>query len=211
MALAPDIVGIVLAAGDSSRMGRPKQLLMFRGKTLLECVVDSALGSALARTVVVLGHQAAELEALLAGREVDVVVNPRYRQGQGTSVRAGLQRVGAESAAVIFLLGDQPLVSAATIDWLITAYRQGSAPIIQPVFEGRRGNPVLFGRETFPALAALGDDENARSIFERFAGRIVRVPVDDPYIHFDIDTAEDYRKLLQLEAAAGGRPGARVV
>jgi molybdenum cofactor cytidylyltransferase len=187
-------------------MGRPKQLLPFRGKTLLECVVDSALRSTLANVVVVLGHQAAELYRLLASRDVCVVINADYRQGQGSSVRSGLQQVREEAAAVLFLLGDQPLVAAETIDSLVAAYRQSAAPIIQPVFEGRRGNPVLFGKETFPYLAALGDGQNARSVFEVFAGRIRSLPVADPYIHFDVDTAEDYQKLQQLESVRPSQP-----
>ncbi len=193
------IAGVVLAAGDSSRMGRPKQTLPFRGKTVLEAVVDTALRSSLARVVVVLGHRAAELSALLAGRDAGLVTNADYLKGQSSSTKLGLQAVRDDADAALFLLGDQPLVSLATIESLLEAYRQQPSPIIQPVFEGRRGNPVLFGRETFAHFAALADDQGARSLFKIFGERVRKIAVPDPYIHFDIDTEADYLLLQQLE------------
>lgn len=193
------IAGVVLAAGDSSRMGRPKQTLPFRGKTILEAVVDTALASSLAKVVVVLGHHAAELSALLAGRNADLVTNADYLKGQSTSTRLGLQAVQDDADAALFLLGDQPLVAPATIESLLDAYRQQPSPIIQPVFEGQRGNPVLFGRETYAHFASLADDQGARALFKIFGERVRQIPVPDPYIHFDIDTAADYQHLQKLE------------
>lgn len=200
MKAAIRIAGVVLAAGDSSRMGRPKQTLPFRGKTILEAVVDTALSSSLSRVVVVLGRHAAELNDLLAGRPVELVTNPDYLRGQSTSTKLGLQAVQDHADAALFLLGDQPLVSLATIESLLEAYRQQQSPIIQPVFAGRRGNPVLFGRETYAHFAALADDQGARALFKLYGGRVRQLPVPDPYIHFDIDTEADYLHLQQLEA-----------
>lgn len=200
MSAKPRIAGVVLAAGDSSRMGRPKQTLPFRGKTVLEAVVDTALRSSLARVVVVLGHRADELGALLADRNVDLLINADYLSGQSTSTKLGLQAVRDEADATLFLLGDQPLVSPATIESLLKAYRQEQSPIIQPVFEGRRGNPVLFGRETYAHFASLADDQGARALFKIFGERVRQLPVPDPYIHFDIDTEADYLQLQYLDA-----------
>ncbi len=200
MSPAGRIAGVVLAAGASSRMNATKQLLPFRGRTLLESVVDSALDSSLHQVIVVLGHRAEALEPLLAGREVVLARNPQYLTGQSSSLKAGLAMVAAETDAVLFLLGDQPLVGAELIDQLLTAYRTSRSPIVLPVFKGRRGNPVLFGRETFARLAALEDDCGARPLFAEYAGRLLRLPVSDPAVLFDIDTEEDYRRLLQLEA-----------
>jgi molybdenum cofactor cytidylyltransferase len=194
---APQVAGIVLAAGASSRMGRTKQLLPFRGQTILECVVDNALASRLHRVIVVLGHEAEVLEPLLKNREVTVVRNPHYHRGQSTSLKAGLRMLREESEAALFLLGDQPLITPEIIDGIIAAYETSRSPIVLPVFEGRRGNPVLFARETFARMAELGEDSGARPLFAEYAERILKVPVDDPAIHLDIDTEEDYRRLLK--------------
>ncbi|MHB1399631.1 MAG: molybdenum cofactor cytidylyltransferase [Trichloromonadaceae bacterium] len=193
----PKVAGIILAAGASNRMGRTKQLLPFRGQTILEGVVDNALAAALHRLIVVLGHEAETLAARLTGRNLTIVQNPHYAQGQSTSLKAGLQALSEESDAALFLLGDQPLITPATIDLLLAAYAATPSPIVLPVFEGKRGNPVLFDRETFAAIATITEDCGARSLFDRYAGRLFKIPVDDPSIHFDIDTEDDYHRLLQ--------------
>jgi molybdenum cofactor cytidylyltransferase len=182
-------------------MGRTKQLLPFRGRTILQCVVDSALASSLCRVVVVLGHQADALRPLLNGRDVEVALNPNYRMGQSSSLKAGLRALTEETEAVLFLLGDQPLVTPAIIDRILAAYAASPSPIVIPVCEGRRGNPVLFSRETFSRIAVLDEDCGARPLFAEYAGRILEVPVADPAIHLDIDTEEDYSRLLRLEDA----------
>jgi molybdenum cofactor cytidylyltransferase len=104
-----------------------------------------------------------------------------------------------ESEAVLFLLGDQPLITPAIIDLMLASYAASPSPIVMPVFAGRRGNPVLFSRETFSRIRALNEDSGARPLFEEYAGRILMVTVADPAIHLDIDTEEDYRRLLELE------------
>ncbi len=190
------MAGIVLAAGTSSRMQRAKQLLPFRGQTVLETVVDSALASSLQRVVVVIGHQAEAIEPLLRHRAVTLVRNPDYRLGQSSSLQAGLRALTEESEAALFLLGDQPLVTPEIIDRVLAAYEKSPSPIVLPVFQGRRGNPALFSRETFPRLQELRADSGARPLFAEYAGRILQVPVEDPAIHLDIDTEEDYRRLL---------------
>lgn len=193
--MSPRAAGIVLAAGEGSRMGRTKQLLPFRDRTMIECVVDAALASALHRVVVVLGHQAHAIEPLLRGRNIKVVLNPRYPEGQSTSLRAGLGELTEETDAALFLLGDQPLVTPRIIDLLLAAYASAPSPIVLPVREGKRGNPVLFSRETFPRIEALDGDCGARPLFAEYAGRILRVSVSDPAIHSDVDTEEDYRRV----------------
>jgi molybdenum cofactor cytidylyltransferase len=182
-------------------MGRTKQLLPFRDRTILQCVVDSALASSLHRVVVVLGHQADTLLPLLNGRDVTVALNPDYRMGQSSSLKAGLRALQEETEAVLFLLGDQPLVTPEIIDRILAAHAASPGPIVIPVCEGRRGNPVLFARETFSRIEALTEDCGARPLFADYAGRILEVPVADPAIHLDIDTEEDYRRLLRLENA----------
>lgn len=180
-------------------MGRAKQFLPFRGQTILEWTVDNALASSLDRVVVVLGHHAEALRCLVESREITVALNPRYTTGQSSSLQAGLRALTEEFQAVLFLLGDQPLVTPKTIDLILAAYQSSPSPIVIPVFEGRRGNPVLFRRDTFSRLEALDNDCGARPLFKEYTGLILRVPVPDSSIHFDIDTEEDYRRLLQLE------------
>ena len=198
MRRAPRITGIVLAAGKGSRMGRTKQLLPYRDQTLLECVVDNACASTLDRIIVVLGFQADALARLIVGRGVTVVLNPSYESGQSTSLRAGLQAVTDEADAVLFLLGDQPLVTSETINRILSDYeRSQHSPVVLPVFEGKRGNPALFSRETFARIEALNGDCGARSLFAEYAGRILEVTVNDPSILTDIDTEEDYHRLLE--------------
>lgn len=199
MSRLPRVAGIVLAAGSSSRMGRPKQLLPFRGHSLLECIVDSALNSSLCKVVVVLGHRVDELRPLLANRDVTVVVNDDYQRGQSSSIQAGLRAVREDVDAALFLLGDQPLITPETIDSILDAYANSPGPIVMPLFDGRRGNPVLFDRQTFDRIERLSGDTGARVLFQEYAERIVEVPLQDPSVHFDIDTEQDYRALKKME------------
>ncbi len=193
------VAGIVLAAGEGLRMGRTKQKLPFRGKTVLECVVDSALASELHRVIVVLGHEADSLANLLKKRNVTIIVNPRYKRGQGSSLKSGLRALREDIEAALFLLGDQPLITPETINLILSAFETFPAsPIVLPVFDGKRGNPALFSRETFSRIEALGDDCGARSLFEEYRERLLEVTVLDRFIHVDIDTEEDYRRLLSL-------------
>lgn len=195
---SPKVTGIILAAGASSRMGRTKQLLPFRGQTILEGVVDNALASSLHRVVVVLGHESETIEPLLASKDVAVIHNPHYEKGQSSSIKIGLRALTEEVDAALFLLGDQPLVTPEIINLILAAYETSPSPVVLPVSNGKRGNPALFSRETFPRLAALKEDCGARPLFEEYAERILKVPVSSTAIHFDVDTEEDYRKLLLL-------------
>lgn len=193
--IAAPVAGVVLAAGSGSRMGRIKQLLPFRGAPLLAHVVASARGAGLQPVVVVLGHCAARIhrEVDLAGTRV--VVNPDYRRGQSTSLIRGLEAL----PPALFLLGDQPLISAEVIARVLAGYRLTRAPVVLPTFRGRRGNPVLIDRSLFDRLARLTGDEGARGLFQDCAGQIQRIAVDDPGIHLDVDTWQDYQDLLALE------------
>lgn len=195
----PKVAGIILAAGKSSRMGQTKQLLPFQGRTILECVVANALASALHRVIVVLGHEAGALQPLLPQTAVTTVLNACYETGQSSSLKAGLEALAEESEAVLFLLGDQPLVTPATINLILAAFEASPSPIVMPVFEGKRGNPVLFSRETFPRIQNLSGDSGARALFQEYDGRIQSVPVHSRAILDDLDTLEDYRNLLLQE------------
>jgi molybdenum cofactor cytidylyltransferase len=199
MSRLSNIVGIILAAGEGSRMGAVKQLLPFKGKTILQGVIDNALTSSLQKVVVILGHRADLIEPIITEKAIQVVISSNYQQGQSSSLKAGLRALPEGTEAVMFILGDQPLVAPETINVLLNSYQKSGAPIVLPVFKGVRGNPVIFSRETFPRLESLYGDCGGRSLFQEYAGKILQVPVDDPYIRFDLDTEEDYRHLLELE------------
>jgi molybdenum cofactor cytidylyltransferase len=191
------VAAVVLAAGGSTRYGSPKQLLPWRGGTLLGHVVDAALASQAERVVVVLGNQADACRAALGDRPVQVVVNPDWAQGQSTSVRAGLAALPDSVSAALFPLVDQPGISPAVIDALIERHRATLAPVVWPAYEGRRGNPVLFDRAAFPELMRLAGDTGGRAVLEAYAERAERVPVSDPGVVFDIDTPDDYARAGQ--------------
>lgn len=185
------IAAVILAAGTSSRMGEPKQLLPFGGRPMLAAVAEGLLKAPLDLVAVVLGHRAGEVALALEGLPVKVVVNSDYGLGQSTSLKAGLAALGGTAEAVLFVLGDQPLVRPETVTLLIENYRI-SGGIVAPVYLGRRGNPVLFGSEFFSEIMSLEGDTGAREIILRHPERVWVVEVGDPGVVIDIDTREDY-------------------
>lgn len=192
---------VVLAAGASTRLGTPKQLLPWGEDTLLGHVVDTVLSSEADPVVVVLGHQADACRAALGNRPVKVVVNSGWAQGQSSSLQAGLAALPANVSAALFPLVDQPGVAPSVIDSLIARHRTTLAPVIWPEHDGRRGNPVLFDRVIFPQLMSLTGDTGGRPVLRAHAEQAERVSVSDPGILFDIDTQDDYSR------AKSGRTG----
>ena len=190
------ICGVVLAAGRSSRLGRPKQLLPLAGMPLLAHVLRNATASALDEVVLVLGHEATPIGATVGQWGQRIVVNPDYAAGQSTSLRAGLAAVDPTAEAVVVLLGDQPQVGPAVVDALIEAYRATGAPIVVPTYGGRRGNPVLFTRTLFPELARVGGDEGARGVVRAHDAEVLAVAVGPGPAPRDVDTEADYAALL---------------
>ncbi|MGH2533045.1 MAG: nucleotidyltransferase family protein [Thermomicrobiales bacterium] len=190
------ISGVVLAAGGSSRLGRLKQLLDLGGQPLLAHVLQNAIASDLDEVVLVLGHEAARIANEVGEWGQRVVINLNYAEGQSTSVRLGLSSIDPAAEAVLFLLGDQPHVGPEIINALIQRFRESGARIVQPVYGATRGNPVLFARELFPALAMIRGDKGARDLLQTHRAEIVTVPVSDGPPPLDIDTDDDYQQLL---------------
>ncbi|MCC6629159.1 MAG: nucleotidyltransferase family protein [Chloroflexi bacterium] len=203
------IAGVVLAAGASSRLGRPKQLLPFRGRPLLEATLARVAQAQLDDVVVVLGGSAAEVMAQVRFGAARPVINSAYQNGQATSLRAGLAVIEGNADAVVFLLGDQPLQSVAVIDRLIAAFHAGAGPIVAPAYGGVRGNPVLFARATYPLLQALTGDQGARPLLRQRPDLVHDVAVDESAPPADIDTWDDYRAVLRAagEPDPGPDPG----
>jgi molybdenum cofactor cytidylyltransferase len=186
------IAAIVLAAGASSRMGRPKLTLsMPDGRALVRVAVEQVLAASLDDVVVVLGGDADVVRAALAGLPIREVVNPRYAEGQSTSLRAGLDALRPGTTAALVALGDQPLPDPDVIGRLVAALRTTGCPIAVPVYRNGRGNPVLFAALLFGELGAVTGDQGGRGVVARDPGRVAEVPVDAP-MPADVDTPEDY-------------------
>ncbi len=215
--------GVVLAAGASRRMGRPKVLLPYAGRTLLEHAVGAALGAGLGRSVVVLGDHAGEAARVLVtawpGREdLLLVTNPDYQSGQASSVRAGLAACLARSAlgsspggtrpgaarpaGIVFLLADQPLVGPPVVRALAGAYLAAAETpaAVAPVHQGRRGNPVLIGHRLYAELQELTGDTGPRELLRRHAAEMLLVEAG-PEVLIDVDSPADYERLRRPGSA----------
>jgi molybdenum cofactor cytidylyltransferase len=191
------IAAIVLAAGASTRMGRQKLTLpMAGGRPLVRLAVEQVLAAGLDEVVVVVGGDAEAVAAALATLPVRVVVNPRYAEGQSTSLRVGLDALRPGTDAAVVALGDQPLPDPDVIRRLVAAFRTTGRPIAAPVYRDGRGNPVLFGAALFGELRGVTGDQGGRGVITRDPARVAEVPVDMA-MPADIDTPEDY------EAARG--------
>lgn len=191
------VSGIVLAAGSSSRLGQPKQLLDLEGRPLLQHAIDAVEGAGLFDVVVVLGHRADDVAAAVTMSEgTRVVVNPDYAEGQATSLRTGLQAADPKSKAAIVLLGDQPAVDAASLRALADAYERTESPIVQAAYSGRPGHPVLFDRSLWADLEAIEGDKGARDLLKDNPEWVVKVELGGE-VPRDLDTWQDYERLKE--------------
>jgi molybdenum cofactor cytidylyltransferase len=204
----PRIGAVVLAAGESVRMGEPKQLLRYEGETLLGRAALAALGSSCRPVVVVLGSNAEELRNEVDSTRARFVVNGEWAEGMSSSIRRGLHALDesvpgeVEVEAAVFLLCDQPLVTSEVIERLVGAYRTGRAPLVVSEYEARGektlGVPALFGRQLFAELKELRGAEGAKRVIARHAAEAEVVAV--PEAAFDVDTPDDYLLLRQRAA-----------
>ena len=190
----PRIAALVLAAGQSRRMGsRHKLLERIDGIPLVRRAVNAALASRAASVTVVTGSRAEEIGALVAAPRVTLAHNPDYAEGMASSLRRGIAALPADADAVLVLLADMPRIDAGHLDRLIEAYaeRADQAPIVVPTHAGRRGNPVLWPHRHFAEMTALAGDQGARALLDRHATEIQCVEMPDTAIFNDIDTRED--------------------
>jgi molybdenum cofactor cytidylyltransferase len=187
------IAAIVLAAGTSSRMGRQKLLLpLADGRPLVRVAVEQVVAAGVGDAVVVLGRDAEAVARALATLPIRTVVNPRYAEGQSTSLRTGLDALRPGTEAAVIALGDQPLPDPAVIRRLVAVFRTSGRPIVVPVYREGRGNPVLFAATLFDELRAVTGDQGGRGVIAGDPSRVAEVPVDTP-MPADIDTPEDYQ------------------
>jgi molybdenum cofactor cytidylyltransferase len=192
-----DIAAILLAAGSSRRMGANKLLLDADGQPMVRRAAALCLGAGLSPVVAVLGHEAVQVEQALAGLNVRCVMNDEHATGMASSLTIGLAALPGETRAVLICLSDMPLVSPKDIENLCAAFApEEGRSICIPVHEGRRGNPVLLGREVFAGLAGLTGDQGAKPFIKQHPELVVEVPAG-PGVLMDIDTPEAYAALRQ--------------
>lgn len=191
---------VILAAGLSSRMGDLKPLLEFDGQPLLGRLLAECLGSRVDAVIVVLGHRSEEILDAVDLSDAKVVINPDYRSGQTSSLQAAIRAVEPGTRAFLNLPVDHPLVTRREIDTLVDAYRNDPDPtaILVPDFHGREGRPILFASMYREAILELEPAEPSRSVLERFASVVHRVPISNPHTMRDMDTPEDYRECRRL-------------
>jgi len=205
------VAAVILAAGAAERFGQPKVLLDWRGKPLIAHIADIVLASPARPVIAVAGAHADQVRCALGKRPVQLVINPNWRSGLSTSVRAGLAALPGDASAVLFVLGDQPNVTPELLAELVARFRATGAPIIVPHAGNRPGNPVLFAREMFGELAQITGDQGGRSLIARYADRVEIVQIDDPSVLADIDTLEDYRhQMSNVRYTRGGQQNQNV-
>jgi molybdenum cofactor cytidylyltransferase len=191
------LAGIVLAAGESRRMGSPKQLLPFGEHTILERVVDTLLSAGVGEVVVVLGHEADRVRAVLGDRPVKPVLNEAYRQGMLSSVKCGVRAVGAAYDAALFALGDQPHIEYAVVSEVICAYRTGNAGIVIPRYGAKRGHPIIINLQRYrQAILNLPEDVGLNALMQEHAEDVRLIDVATEDIIRDIDVPDDYTREL---------------
>jgi len=190
---------IILAAGSSTRMGggRHKLLLPLHDRPVLAHVIDAALASQARPILIVLGHRTDLVRAQLAPYTIRpdlmFVENPDYLQGMSTSIHQGIETLQAKEpspSSALIILGDQPLITSEVIDTLINTWQQTGKRIVAPLYEGKRGSPVLFDVSLFPELLQVTGDEGGRSVLERHREEVELVEVGNAIANYDVDTWE---------------------
>ena len=189
----PRIAALVLAAGQSKRMGATNKLLVKlpNGKTMIAQIVDHVTSCAASPVIVVTGHQEADIRRALAGKPVRFVTADDHAEGIAASLRAGIAALSSEIGAALICLGDMPLVDPAVLSAILAAYNPAEGrEIVIPSFGGQRGNPVLWGKRFFPELLQLSGDVGARQILHRHMEVVAEVPVETDSVLRDFDTHE---------------------
>lgn len=194
--MRPFVSGLVLAAGGSARLGQPKQLLPFRGRTLLGWVMAQvAAATSLDEVIVVVGGSSADIRGRVDLTPARVVENPDFGQGCSSSYRVGVGAIDPRAAAVAVVLGDQLGVDGAIIDRVVEAWRRSGARIMVASYRDRPGHPIIFAQPLFDQLVALRGDKAAWKILDAHPEWVHRIEVDRPYPP-DVNTWEDYEAAL---------------
>ena len=195
-AYAKNIGAILLAAGESSRLGTPKQLLLYKGQTLLQHILNSAIASNAHPVIVVLGAHAAIIEKKIDSNTATVIVNDTWQEGMASSIRVGIKnllQVNPSVEGAVLVVCDQPYISSSLLNDLMEAQQKTGKPIITCSYANTFGPPTLFHKSIFPELLQLKGDVGARNILRNHADKVEAIWF--PQGNEDIDTKADYEKL----------------
>lgn len=191
------IWAMILAAGESKRMGKPKLLLPFGEKTMIETVIDRVIQSKAEKILIVLGSNREKIEKKIGNLPLEIAVNPDFREGMLSSVQRGLEALPEEARAVLIFLGDQPSIPSEVIDSVIDAFRKTGKGIVLPVYKGERGHPVLIDMKYRHEVENLNPEVGLRELVYGQPDDILEVEVDDAGILRDINDIEDYTREIK--------------
>ncbi|HWN99905.1 MAG TPA: nucleotidyltransferase family protein [Blastocatellia bacterium] len=189
------VSAILLAAGESRRMGSFKQLLTLRGKTFVECCVDNLLASQAGEVVVVTGHREAEVRAALVSRPVRFGHNANYRAGMTSSIKHGISVISDTARACLIALVDQPQIGTDVFNLVIETYLTKEPLIVVPTYEGRRGHPIVLDLKLKAEILDTDPNEGLRQVVNSHRDQTIAVEVPSGTVLFDYDTPEDYRRV----------------
>ena len=189
-----EIWAIILAAGESKRMGSPKMLLPFKGRSMIENVISNVSKSKADEIIVVLGAYFDELSLLMKRLDVSYCFNDNYMKGMLSSVQCGFKNLPQDYKAALVFQGDQPLIPPAVVDRVIDEYIHSCKGIIVPVFNSRRGHPLLVDKKFSHEIEKLLPDEGLHSLLDKFGEDLLEVETGEPGILRDFDTYDEYRK-----------------
>lgn len=192
-----EIWAIILAAGESKRMGSPKMLLQYKGKTIIENVIDNVTASEADKTLLVLGSYGDEILKVIGVLPVKHCYNENYKLGMLSSVKCGFNFLPGVTGAALIFLGDQPMIGTDIINIVIEAYRREGKGIVMPVFKNKRGHPVLIDLKYRKEVENLDPEEGLRGLARKFGDDVLEVKVNTQDILKDIDTREDYNNELK--------------
>ena len=191
------ITAVVLAAGDSTRMGSQKLLLPYGGSTVIRHIAETLLETEIDRIVVVVGRDGPKIRKALDGLDIVIRENPDPDLGMLSSVRIGIREAIENKNDVMIFLGDQPFLDISFIQGLLLQFRSGSSVILAPVFQGRRGHPLVIGARYHDKILSRYDDVGLRGLLHEHADEIEEFRADDAWVLEDMDYPEDYQRALK--------------
>jgi len=197
----PRIAAVVLSAGESSRMGRPKALLPIEGETFIGRIVGSLKRTQVGKILVVLGHNAGPLAAAIRALPVEILINPNYQLGQLSSLQVAVRNLlsDPDCEGMLVHLVDHPYIDASLVDRMIRQFYESKKDIVVPRCRGKRGHPVLFSRRLFGELLDAPMDQGAKAVVNAHGDATLEIETDDEGIAVDIDTPELYRQHVKGE------------
>lgn len=194
------ISGILLAAGESKRMGKPKLLLNLGESNIINTTIEKFLKSEIFELIIVLGHEAQKIECSSSGQDkrIKFVTNENYREGMSTSIKCGVLTASKESEAFLIALGDQPLISPKIINRLMEKYQSSRAGIVTVMHQSLRGHPVIISKKYVQEILSLNGDIGARDLLKQHLDDTASINIESSEEFFDVDKTQDYEKLKRI-------------